>query len=300
MTHHFARLPRFVPAALTITLIAAPAFASGASSGSSSGSAASAPRPPVSAVASFNGTAYLKTSNTVLYDGKTYGLARLAVQGLIDQCNEFRKGAYGLPPVSPPESVLAALDVLVHEKYFDTNKALTVITGSGLDLVDMRRWLSDLKATMSLGKPPSVPPNCAQFKLGEIRNGTLWRDGLVYQLRYNTHKALARQASRAPAPPRLAVAFEDAPKSTHLGQSCREVVAPDDLSPAMSPESRPCIWDLFPYISYLNWPFVLSGRVQYGPMRGMFETIVPIAVDHGQSIPASVFEIPAGFSVIGP
>lgn len=52
-----------------------------------------------------------KTSNTVLYDAKTYGLARLAVQGLIDQCNGFRKGAYGLPPVSPPESVLAALDV---------------------------------------------------------------------------------------------------------------------------------------------------------------------------------------------
>lgn len=160
----------------------------------------------------------------------------------------------------------------------------------------MRRWLSDLKATMSLGKPPSVPPNCAQFKLGEIRNGTLWRDGLVYQLRYNTRKAFARRASRAPAPPRLAVAFEDAPKLTYLGQSCREVVAPDGLSP----ESRPCIWDLFPYISYLNWPFVLSGRVQYGPIRGMFETIVPIAVEHGQSIPSSVFEIPTGFAVIGP
>lgn len=293
MTHHIAQLIRFGSAVLSITFGAATVFASGSSS---SGSAASAPRPPVSAVANFNGTAYLKTSNTVLLDGKTYGLARLAVQGLIDQCNEFRKGAYGLPPVSPPESVLAALDVLVHEKYFDTNKALTVITGSGLDLVDMRRWLSDLKATMSLGKPPSVPPDCAQFKLGKIRNGTLWRDGLVYQLRYNTRKAFAHRASRAPAPPRLAVAFEDAPKLTYLGQSCREVVAPNDLSP----ESRPCIWDLFPYISYLNWPFVLSGRVQYGPTRGMFETTVPIAVEHGQSIPSSVFEIPAGFAVIGP
>jgi hypothetical protein len=44
----------------------------------------------------------------------------------------------------------------------------------------------------------------------------------------------------------------------------------------------------------------LSGRVQFGPMPGLFETIVPIEANHGQSIPPSTFDIPSGFVVTAP
>jgi hypothetical protein len=53
-------------------------------------------------------------------------------------------------------------------------------------------------------------------------------------------------------------------------------------------------------VKYLNWPFAFSGRVQFGPTIGLVETIVPLEVKRNHGIPASVFEIPAGFTVTPP
>ena len=250
---------------------------------------------PAATAAAFNGTAHLTTHNTVLYDGKTEGFARKAGQGLVDQCNGFRATGYHLSPVSPSEDTMASLDVFVHEKYFDTDKALTVITGKNLVLPDMKRWLEDYKASATSGSMPAVPPDCAKVEVVETRNGTLWRDGRVYELHYDTKKASGRKASTTLAPYRGTNDFARLPLDHQLGQPCREVVGVEDLGAS----SEACIWDLFPYVAYLNWPFALKGRVQFGPMKSLFETIVPVVIEHGQPIAPDTFQIPPGFKVTG-
>jgi hypothetical protein len=51
-------------------------------------------------------------------------------------------------------------------------------------------------------------------------------------------------------------------------------------------------------VSYLNWPFAMSGHVQFGPTDAMSDTIEPLAVARDQPIDASVFDMPSGFTVI--
>lgn len=262
--------------------------------GGSSSNDSSAPplATPIVPAEAFAGTAYLKTTNTVLYNGKTEGLARRAFQAQVDQCNGLRALYYGLPAVSPSEPTLASLDVSVHEKYFDTNKALTLITGTGLELTDVQRWLNEAAVTAAAGTYPAVAMDCAAVRVAESKSGTLWRDGMKYELRFDTRKALGSKS----ADTRLALApaseFLAFPADIFLGQSCREVSAP---AGALA-NGKSCIWDAFPYVSYLNWPFALSGQVQFGASTTLVEAIVPVAAERGQAIAASVFEIPAGFT----
>jgi hypothetical protein len=246
---------------------------------------------PVTA-SSFVGNAYLKTTNTVLFDGKTYGLAREAVQAQVDQCNGVRQLYYKLGAVSPAEAAMAAADTFVHEKYFAIDKALTVITGTVLTLPDMQRWLKQLSSVGASGYP-AVPPDCSQVTANPHRNGTLWRDGLVYQLRYDAKKASGLKASTVPTRYVSSDRFMNFAAGSEAGQTCREVVGVTDLAPT----SHACVWDLFPYAAYLNWPFALSGRVQFGPDAQQFETIVAVTAQRGVAFQPSIFEIPAGFTV---
>lgn len=184
------------PLQLTLcTLAAALVLALSACGGGGSTDAAAAVDTPSATPNAFVGTAYLKTRNTVLYDGKTSGLARDTFQALVDQCNSFRSGYYGLAPVSPSEATLASIDVSIHEKFFDTNKALTLITGTGLELPDVQRWLKEFNVTAKTGAIPPVPINCAEVKVSDYKNGTLWRDGIRYDLRFNTSKAIGNKGA---------------------------------------------------------------------------------------------------------
>lgn len=134
---------------------------------------------------------------------------------------------------------MASLDVRVHEKYFDTDKALTVITGKNLVLPDMRRWIDDQAVSATSGSMPAVPPDCAQVNVMETRIGTLWRDGLAYDLRYDTLKAIARKASTTPVPyhgtSTSTIAFASLLLDHQLGESCRQVMGFTGRSAAKSP-----------------------------------------------------------------
>ena len=260
------------------------------------GSGSTDATPPVPPTGAFAGTAYLKTQNTVLYNGKTYGLARDGVQGLVDQCNGFRSLFYDLPPVSPPEATLAKLDVSVHEKYFDTDKALTLITRTGVELPDLQRWLKEAAVTVPPGTHPAVPMNCAEVRVDETKSGTLWRDGIRYDLRFNTRRAIGNKYFDDKLPLATASEFAAFPAGKFVGQTCREVTGPGGTLI----DGKSCIWDIFPFVRYLNWPFALSGRIQFGPSAELVETIEPIEAARNQTIAASVFEIPAGFAVTPP
>ena len=239
---------------------------------------------------SFQGTAYMKTRNTRLLEGKNYGFTRMAIQAMVDHCNAMRTSAK-LEPAVPPEHVMANLDVSIQEKYFDTDKALTVFTHHTATIPDMERFTKELHAARGQGVPAA--PDCKLRPL-EPRTATLWREGRMYRLDYDTKKAFGSAQPRlmASKPYLNSDAFSTFPLKEHLGQSCREV---SGLS-ALAADSRSCIWDLFPYVSYLNWPFALSGRVKF--LSTFYETIEPLEADHGKPISPSVFEIPAGFTVI--
>lgn len=261
--------------------------------GGSSGAASVADLVPAPAAA-FAGTAYLKTSNTVHYRGKDRGLAREAFQAQVDQCNSQRSLYYGLQAVSPPEATLASLDVSVHEKFFDTDKALTLITGTGLTLTDVDRWLKDAAASVASGTYPAVPMDCAQVRLNEIKNGTLWRDGIKYELRYDKLTAIGSRVETRTTVLASAAEFSALPAGIFLGQTCRLVTAPAGAAAVAG--STACIWDTFPYASYLNWPFALSGELAFGTGATLVEAIVPLTVERGKAIAASTFVIPAGFT----
>lgn len=249
---------------------------------------------------SFTGTAYLKTRNTVHVNGKEYGVARMGVQTLVDQCNGMREVFYGLPAVLPSEAKMASLDVSIHEKYFDTDKALTLITAKSAELPDLQRWTGEAVAISKSGSYPGVPPDCSDMHEKELRSGTLWRDGVKYRLDFNTSKAIASRMPDPDAKMELATESEylSFPTNSYGGQTCREVPPPPGLTSA----TTACMWDRFPFMSYLNWPFMLKGRIQFGPDTGpdstLFETVETLVVERDGLIVPLLFDVPAGFKVI--
>lgn len=240
------------------------------------------------AAESFVGTAYQKAHHTVWLTGKSYGMAQMTARMLVAQCHAI----VGASPASPPENVLIDLDVRTHEKFFDTDKALTLISGHGLELTDMMRWSREART----GALPS-PPDCGAYKLVEVRSGTLWRDGTRYLLRHATSKALS---SRGPSVYAKRVLSSDdewsrAPVDQVMGQRCRQVSTPPTTAPFFTGGST-CIWERFAHVGYLNWPFALSGHVDFVG-KTLVDTIETVDVWSDRSIPPSVFEIPSGFTV---
>ena len=74
---------------------------------------------------------------------------------------------------------------------------------------------------------------------------------------------------------RLALATADEfvafPGDVFLGQSRRQVAGPGGVLV----DGQTCIWDAFPFVRYLNWPFALSGQIRFGPgTPRLVETIV--------------------------
>lgn len=287
------RLLRTTALAFTV-ILGATACGGGGSDAASPEAAAEAASAPVATTRGFNGTAYTKTKRTIWYDGKNYGFLRDLSQGLVDQCNEFRK-SYNVGPDVPSEATMASQDVFIEERYFDTNKALTVSTHSALSVPGTQRWLDEFTVSAANGGRPAAPPDCTA-QLTEFRDGTLWRDGVMYELRYDTQKAFGSRGANTLTPRTLlsAETFANLPFDKQFGKTCREVTGVNTLSP----ESHTCIWDLFPYVSYLNWPFAFSGRVRHGPTPTLYDTIELLSVEQGRAIPSEVFEIPKGFTTI--
>jgi hypothetical protein len=247
---------------------------------------------------SFEGTAYLKTRHTLANEGKGHGLGQAAAQVLVDQCNAFRRLHHGLPPVSPPDDTMRSADVFILERYIDVDKALTIRTGHVVNLPDMLRWLADYQSSAASGGIPSVPPDCAAVRSNETKSGTLWRDGIKYTLLFAERKATGVRAAPVKRP--LLSAERDflaLPTQTHLGQTCHEVTTPAGPGGALAFAGKTCIWDRFPFVAYLNWPFALSGRIQVGPDRWLHETIEALAFERDHAIAPAVFQVPPGFSV---
>ena len=212
--------------------------------------------------------------------------------------NGIRDLYYHLPPILPSDATMASLDVTIEEKYFDTDKALTLITTKVGTMPDSKRWVDEFSATDSV---PAVPPDCTDVRVNEIKTGTLWRDGVKYVLHFYTLKASARRLRDPDAKVALATESEYLafPAKSYGGQICHEVPAPSGSAAA----NTACMWDRFPYAGYLNWPFALSGRIQFGPDVGpgatLFQTIETLVVERDKAIATTVFDVPAGFSVTG-
>lgn len=242
----------------------------------------------------FAGTAYAKTRSSWHYADKTVGPTRMAFDAQIDLCNSMRRSA-GLPETRPPESALAALDVTTKEKYFATDRALTLVTGSLLVLTDLRRFLEQSKASPGA----AAPPDCALLSVSPIKTGTLWRDGVRYELHFKDGKAFGTRSRTVDAQRTLMPQdeWDHLPRTRLVGQTCREIPPPPVPSPLL-PTGKSCIWDLFPFVGYLNWPFALSGDTGLSPTGGLVESIEPIDAWSGRTIDPPTFDVPAGMKVI--
>ena len=275
-------MKKYSPAFAALSIVA------GCGGDPSSGTSQSTPPPPTSNNA-FATTAYLKTSVTTSSIGQTVGPSRSGTQAIVDQCNSARSLEYSLPAAVPTEAVMSSLDVGITEKWFDTDKALTTISGNVGDLPDMQRWTEELATAAASGTLPSVPPDCSAVRVQTVKPGTLWRDGVRYTLNYATLKAVGTSGGDTQTPLLDDATFRALPVANFIGQSCRVIPATGNIT------TTACAWDILPDISYLNWPYMLNGSVPFG--AGLMQTIYALDATHGQAIAPTTFDIPAGFTV---
>lgn len=225
---------------------------------------------------------------------KGVGPARLSNQLHVDQCNQTRASRYDLPPVSPNVEDMAKLDVQIHEKFYDNNKALTLVTGNGMILTDMRRWLDELSNSTN-GSDPAVPPDCSMAVFPETKSGVLWVDRIKYEIRFNDKKAIGNKYVGDQLFLLSEADYFALPVKTYLGQSCHEIA---NISVEF-PDGLSCMWDHIPYIGYLNWPFLLQGKVPLLPgVSSIAELVEPLIAEQGKVFPAETFAIPEGFTVV--
>lgn len=234
----------------------------------------------------YAGTAYLKVQRTTHATGGGPGLARAGVQGLVDLCNTYRNDAYGLPAQQPDEALMAGLDVQTIERFYDNGKAADKVSGYGLDVYDLQRWLDEYKAGGTL---PATPPDCSAVKKGEFTSGTLWRDGVKYDLRYDTKRAFGSSTSATLTP--TAIDSDDKvaawPKKTVLGESCSIA-----SGPAIPTNLVQCLWDRFPAKAWLNLPWALESSGG----AGQEVRDIALVVESNKPLPAGAVDIPAGFT----
>lgn len=266
----------------------------GGGGGDSSAGGTPTPVPPPVVIDPFQGTAYLKTSQTSRYKDKTYGMERGTHQQIIDTCNLVRSTFYELPAQQVDEAVMAGLDTQITERYFDTDKAATYTLGYGLTFPDMDRWQDERKALS--GATPVVPPNCSTYLKVEIKQGYLWRDGVYYSLNYKDSKALGNSKSSSLS--KLTLASQEQvqamPNETHMGERCHKPQI--TLNGVAAGES--CLWDRYPMVSYLNWPWSLAGKTILGSGADALERQQALlAIERGKPIDASRLSLPPGFIV---
>lgn len=290
------RLPIAAAATALLGLLAA---CGGGGGGSDSGSGGQpTPVPPPVVLDPFQGTAYLKFSQTSRYKDKSYGMERGAHQKIVDVCNSVRSSFYELPPQQVDEAVMAGLDTQLTERFFDTDKAATYTVGYGLSFPDMDRWSAEQKRLN--GALPAVPPDCSAHTKVEIKQGYLWRDGVYYSLNYKDSKALGNSKSSSLS--KLPLASEEQvramPTESVMGERCHKPQIP--LEGVVAGTS--CLWDRYPMVGYLNWPWSLAGKSSLGSGADMLERQqTTLAIERGKPIDAARLSLPPGFTVtMGP
>lgn len=266
----------------------------GGGGGGDSGGGTAPPVPPPPVVLDpFQGTAYLKFSQTSRYKDKSYGMERGLHQQRVDLCNSQRQTLYQLPPQQPDEAAMAGLDTQITERYFDTDKAATYTVGYVLSFPDMERWLDEAKRLN--GTLPAVPPDCSVHTKVEIKQGYLWRDGVYYSLDYKASKAVGNSKSSSLSKQPLAseAQVQAMPSETVMGERCHKPQIP--LEGVVVGES--CLWDRYPMVSYLNWPWSLAGKSSLGSGADAMERQQStLAIERGKPIDASRLSLPPGFT----
>jgi hypothetical protein len=243
--------------------------------------------PPVTSVDPYAGTAYLKMERTTHAIGGGPGLGRAVVQQLVDQCNEHRRSRYDLPAQQPDEALMAGIDVQTIERFYDNGKAADKTTGYSLSVYDLQRWLDELKA--GGGPDPKTPPDCSAVSKVALSSGTLWLDGVKYDLRFDTKQAFGKRGGASFTA--AAIDSDDKvaawPKKTVLGESCSVASGPGIPTNLVA-----CLWDRFPAKNWLNLPWALEST------GGAAQEVrdVAVAVESNKPLPAGAFDIPTGFT----
>lgn len=239
------------------------------------------------------GTGYIKQEQRSLLVGKPYGMARAAAMGQFDLCNAYRKG-YDLGPVLPPEDVLAGMDTLTIERYYDSGQALNITSGYTLEARDLQRWLKDVAASKD-GTPPAVPPDCSLYTRQDIVTGSLWSGGVLYSLSADkkatgTHKSDSLTARDLFKPEEIPL-LKPAKVSD---EACLLSSATTTLG-----VSTACFSTRFPLKAYLNWPWVLEGKTYSGSGEAATVTeLKTVDMSFGKASPLGRFRVPDGYTVV--
>lgn len=244
-------------------------------------------------VSPWSGTAHVRQELRTLHAGKASGPARAAALLQFQACNEYRTKGYGLPAVLPAETVLAGIDTQTVERYYDSGKALTWFSGYTIEPTDLKRWMDEVAA-----KPdtlPAVPPDCALYRKLDIATGSLWVDGVAYELRPDK-KAVGRHSAPSLKESELFTAAQIAAMtpSKVMEQACL-------LSSTSGPlgTSTACFSTRFPLKAYLSWPWPLESRTYSG--SGEAATVAELKaleVSLDKPSPTGLFKVPDGFTVV--
>lgn len=263
----------------------------GGGGGADSGTGTTPTTPPDSSP--WAGTAYVRQEQRNVFVGKTYGLARNSAMGQFELCNEYRVKGYRLSPVLPPEAVLAGVDTLTIERYYDNRKALTWFRGYTLAPTDLKRWLDEAQA-----KPdtlPAVPPDCSLYTRQDIVNGSLWVDGVAYDLR-SDKKAVGRHSADSLKETEAFSAAQLAAMTSSkvMDQACQLSSTAGTLG-----TSTACFGTRFPLKAYLNWPWPLESRTYAGSGdSAMVTDLKLLEISYDKPLAASLFKVPDGYTVV--
>jgi len=224
------------------------------------------------------------------------GPGRSAIEVLLAACNGFRRKFYELESQQIAAGVLARVDRQRVEHYLRNGSAATYVTGTVLELPDMNRWTAEA-ARSTTGKV-QIPPDCSRYIEHEHRSGTLWRDGVVWQLDFTARRAVGtrRAADFTPQPLPLPVPFDNLPEKQLAGASCREVTAPAGGFLA----GKSCLWTAFPATRFLNLPWPLRAETRLGLRSRMLQVDQVVLAERNGVLEPGLFEVPAGFSKLGP
>ena len=207
------------------------------------------------------------------------------------QGREARARHGGIDP-----AVLASVDRQRVDHYLSNGSAVTYVTGTRLELPDMNRWTAEA-ARSTTGKV-EVPPDCGRFIAHEHRTATLWREGVVWQLDFTSRRAVGTRRAvdftRRPLP--LPSPFESLPTQLLAGQTCRAVTVPANGFLA----GKSCLWTAFPASRYLNLPWPLHAETRLGLPGRMLQVDHVVLAERNGVLEPGLFDIPAGFSKVGP
>lgn len=249
--------------------------------------------------------AYQRAQETMQLQGQTYGPAQQIAKVAFAQCNLVRS-QYGLAEVWPESALLQGVDQRVIERFYQDGMARTRSEGYTLAASDFERWQQDSRATP--GTLPATAPDCSQARKQPIISDQLWRDGQVYSIDHLKKRIRSKPYVLTERPGLSAAQWAELPTDKVLGHSCiriTEALLPTLLKadfglavPAGSGSKlASCLWQAVPLTAQYNFPWPLESRSEMS-MAGsvLIQEVHSEQLTLGQALPASRFELPAGYS----